>query len=81
MDLRLKSVLSSLPPFRSQTQDDLDGSMMAAKQGVSMMHDSIYNACMHDARAMQQVASISQFTNKVQHTSFQPYSSHTRVQW
>ena len=55
--------------------------MVAAKQGVSMMHDSICNACMHDARAMQQVASISQFTNKVQHTSFQPYSSHTRVQW
>ena len=25
-----------------------------------MMHDSICNACMHDARAMQQVASISQ---------------------
>ena len=55
--------------------------MMAAKQGVSMMRDSICNACMHDARAMQQVASISQFTSKVQHTSFQPYSSHTRVQW
>ena len=55
--------------------------MMAVKQGVSMMHDSICNACMHDARAMQQVASISQFTSKVQHTSFQPYSSHTRVQW
>ena len=55
--------------------------MVAAKQGVSMMHDSICNACMHDARVMQQVANISQFTNKVQHTSFQPYSSHTRIQW
>ena len=39
MDFGLKSVLASLPPFRSQTQDDLDGSMMAAKQGVSIMHD------------------------------------------
>ena len=39
MDFGLKSVLASLPPFRSQTQDDLDGSMMAANQGVSMMHD------------------------------------------
>ena len=48
--------------------------MMAAKQGVSMMHE-LY--AMHDGRAMQQVASIS----KVQHTSFQPYSSHTRIQW
>ena len=55
--------------------------MMAAKQGVSMMRDSICNACMHDARVMQQVANISQFINKVQHTSFQPYSSHTRIQW
>ena len=81
MDLGLKSSRTSLPPFRSQTQDDPDESMMAAKQGVSMMHDSICNACMHDARAMQQVASINQFTSKVQHTSFQPYSSHTRVQW
>ena len=81
MDLGLKSSRTSLPPFRSQTQDDPDESMMAAKQGVSMMHDSICNACMHDARAMQQVASINQFTSKVQHTSFEPYSSHTRVQW
>ena len=55
--------------------------MMAAKQGVSMMDDFICNECMHDARAMQQVASISQFTSKVQHTSFQPYFSHTRIQW
>ena len=81
MDLGLKSSRTSLPPFRPQTQDDSDESMMAAKQGVSMMHDSICNACMHDARVMQQVANISQFTNKVQHTSFQPYSSHTRIQW
>ena len=35
---------------------------------------------MHDARAMRQVANI-QVTDKVQHTSFQPYSSHTRIQW
>ena len=61
MDFRLEFVLTSLPPFRLQTQDDSDESMMAAKQSVSMMHDSICNACMHDARAMQQVASISQF--------------------
>ena len=39
MDFGLKSVLASLPPFHSKTQDDLDESMMAAKQGVSMMHD------------------------------------------
>ena len=39
MDFGLKSVLASLPPFHSQTQDDLDESMMAAKQSVSMMHD------------------------------------------
>ena len=39
MDFGLKFVLASLPSFRSQTQDDLDESMMAAKQGVSMMHD------------------------------------------
>ena len=79
MDLGLKSSRTSLLLFRPQTQDDSDGSMMAVKQGVSMMHDSICNACMHDARVMQQVANISQFTNKVQHTSFQPYSFHTRI--
>ena len=39
MDFELESVLTSLPPFGSQTQDDLDESMMAAKQSVSMMHD------------------------------------------
>ena len=50
MDLGLKSSRTSLPPFRPQTQDDSGGSVMAAKQGVSMMHDSICNACMHDAR-------------------------------
>ena len=61
MDFGLKSVLASLPPFRSQTEDDLDESMMAAKQGVSMMHDLYANACMHDARAMQQIAYINQF--------------------
>ena len=39
MDFRLESVLTSLPPFRLQTQEDPDESMMAAKQGVSMMHE------------------------------------------
>ena len=36
---RIESVLTSLPPFRPQTQEDLDKSMMATKQGVSMMHE------------------------------------------
>ena len=82
MDFGLKSVLTSLSLFRPQIQDDPDESMMATKQGVCMMHDSICNACMHDARAMQQIAYISQFlTSKVQHSSFQPYFSYTRVQW
>ena len=58
MDLGLKSFRTSLSPFRPQTQEDPDESMVAAKQGVSMMHDSICNACMHDAHAMQQVTSI-----------------------
>ena len=61
MDFGLKSVLTSLSLFRPQTQDDPDESMMAVKQGVSMMHDSICNVCMHDARAMQQIAYINQF--------------------
>ena len=39
MDFELEFVLTSLPPFRLQTQDDPDESMMAAKQGVSMMHE------------------------------------------
>ena len=39
MDLGLKSSRTSLSPFRPQTQEDPDESMMAAKQGVSMMHD------------------------------------------
>ena len=39
MDFGLEYVLTSLPPFRPQTQDDLDESMIAAKQGVSMMHE------------------------------------------
>ena len=39
MDFGLESVLTSLPSFHLQTQDDPDESMMAAKQGVSMMHD------------------------------------------
>ena len=39
MDFGLESVLTSLPPFRPQTQDDPDESMMAAKQSVSMMYE------------------------------------------
>ena len=39
MDLGLESFLASLQPFRPQTQDDPDESMMAAKQGVSVMHE------------------------------------------
>ena len=39
MDFGLKSVLTSLPPFRLQTQDDPDEFMMAAKQGISVMHE------------------------------------------
>ena len=39
MDLGLKSVLTSLPSFRPQKQEDPDESMMTAKQGVSMMHE------------------------------------------
>ena len=39
MDFGLESVLTSLLPFRPQTQDDLDESMMAAKQGISVMHE------------------------------------------
>ena len=30
---------TSLPPFRPQTQEDSDESMMATKQGVSMMQE------------------------------------------
>ena len=81
MDFGLKSVLASLPPFRSQTQDDPDESMMAAKQSVSMMHE-LYtmHVCMMHVLCNKQHISVN-FTSKVQHTSFQPYSSHTRVQW
>ena len=39
MDFGLKSVLASLPHFRSQTQDDPDDSIMAAKQSISVMHE------------------------------------------
>ena len=39
MDLGLKSSRTSLSPFRPQTQEDPDESMVAAKQGVSMMHE------------------------------------------
>ena len=47
MDFGLKYVLASIPPFRSQIQDDLDESMMATKQGVSMMHElNAMHVCM-----------------------------------
>ena len=36
---RIESALTSLPPFRPQTQEDPDESIMAVKQGVSMMHE------------------------------------------
>ena len=39
MDFGLELVLASLLLFHPQTEDDLDESMMAAKQGVSMMHE------------------------------------------
>ena len=79
MDFRLKSVLTSLSLFRPQTQDDPDESMMAAKQSVSMMHDlyPMHVCMMHMLCNKYQV----KYTSKVQHTSFQPYFSHTRIQW
>ena len=39
MDFGLEYVLTSLPPFHTQTQDVPDESMMAAKQGVGVMHE------------------------------------------
>ena len=39
MDFGLESVLTSLPHFHPQIQEDPDESIMAAKQGVSMMHE------------------------------------------
>ena len=39
IDFGLELVLTSLPPFHSQTQEDPDVSMMVAKQGISMMHE------------------------------------------
>ena len=39
MDLGLESILTSLLLLHSQTQEDPDKSMMAVKQGVSMMHE------------------------------------------
>ena len=79
MDFRLELILTSLPLFHPQTQDDPDESVMAAKQGVSMMHElyTMHVCMMHVLCDKYQV----KYTGKVQHTSFQPYSSHTRVQW
>ena len=39
MDFELESVLTSLPPFHPQTQDNPDEFIMAAKQGISVMHE------------------------------------------
>ena len=39
MDFELESVLTSLPHFNPQTQENPNESMMAAKQGVGMMHE------------------------------------------
>ena len=39
MDFGLESILTSLPHFHPQTQEDPDESIMAAKQSVSMMHE------------------------------------------
>ena len=77
IDFGLESALTSLPPFCPQTQEDPDESMMAAKQGVSMMHElyAMHVCMMHVLCSKYQV----KYTGKVQHTSFQPYSSHTRV--
>ena len=47
MNFGLESIPTSLLPFRPQTQDDPNESMMAAKQGVSMMHDLyVMHVCM-----------------------------------
>ena len=60
MDFRLESVLTSLPPFRPQTQNDPDESMMVAKQGVSMMHDlyAMHVCMMHVLCNKYQVSNI-----------------------
>ena len=39
IDFGLELVLTNLPPFHSQTQEDPDESMMVVKQSVSMMHE------------------------------------------
>ena len=52
---------------------------MATKQGVSMMHElNAMHVCM-----MLMLCNKYQvkYTGKVQHTSFQPYSFHTHIQW
>ena len=47
IEFGLDVVPSSLLLLRSQTQEDLDESMMVAKQGVSMMHElSAMHVCM-----------------------------------
>ena len=52
---------------------------MATTQGVSMMHElnAMHVCMMHVLCNKYQV----KYTGKVQHTSFQLYSSHTRIQW
>ena len=39
MDFGLELVITSRPSFHPQTQKDPDESMMAARQGISMMHE------------------------------------------
>ena len=60
MDFGLKSVLTSLPPFHPQTQEDPDESMMAAKQGVSMLHElyAMHVCMMHVLCNKYQVSNI-----------------------
>ena len=58
IDFELESVLTSLLPFRPQTQDDPDEFMMAAKQGVSVMHElyAMHVCVMHVLCNKQQVS-------------------------
>ena len=49
IDFGIESVLTSLLLLHSQTQEDPDESIMATKQGVSMMHElyAIHVCMMH----------------------------------
>ena len=86
IDCGLESVLSSLLPLRFQNRKTQMYLIIAGKQGVSIMHElyAMHVCIMNMLCNKQQVASIKsniQVTNKVQHTSFQPYSFHTQIQW